>query len=205
MTAKLIGQGLQYKVFEHDEARVLKVPNSRQEQINILKTFGIVEETKVRWYLKRNAFLTPFCFKLINKLPIDKKYFARPEFLSNLHYTQEKLIIPAFDMEHSFENILKVTEDFVELTYQMWSFGLHDRVMKLFVNCGYNKDFEFVFCDFGEFTCSKKRTTQLVKNRHWQNSSNIQMLPEEIKPIVIETLDKAFTIERLNLFWKSKL
>jgi hypothetical protein len=206
MNKVLIGQGLQYKVYldNSNSNRVYKIPTSKKEKLEFLDN---LRPRSIKNFLISDTLITKNNARIIKEGKIPSFIFANPIFENDsLVYTQDILTIPYSDMDHTPENIFRVINDYVQLLKFLWTYGLHDRVIKPFVNCGYNQSGSLVLCDFSELTNNFQRAIKLVKAKNWINSSNIQLIPSEIiKENVIDILNTELTLCELKKLWKTNL
>ncbi|MGL4759827.1 MAG: hypothetical protein ACRCXZ_10945 [Patescibacteria group bacterium] len=198
---KKLGEGLQYEVFEFDDKRVLKKLNSNENRIQKLISWKI-DEDKFEFELDRINNLTKKSTLSVIKSQLPKKIIANPEFFAELEYIQDKLIIPNNIMLKEGFDYEKLFEDYINLVYLVWSYGLHDPIMNFTINCGYNLEGEFVFCDFGEFDTTKKRAIRTLSKRRWTYCHSSTSLDAATRELLIKTFDKHLTKEKLEYYWK---
>lgn len=202
---KLLGQGLQFKVYEFDNRRVYKIPNTQKEAKDKLNSWGVVDPVKLKTAISRNNYLTNMSFKFILQSGLPFYFIGNPVFLDNLEYTQDLLQIPQYQIDKSDEYILDITQRFASLVKILWTYGLHERAMNFLINCGLNADNELIYADFGEFSINLQRTKKSIRLKRWHNSHNITSLPKDLRAKVLTILDAELTMESLKSHWKINL
>jgi hypothetical protein len=204
--SNVIGQGLQYKVYQISDDKVFKLPNNKKQKIEVLKNWQITDEKEISKFINKTRMLQSISCEYLIDNPVDLDLFGNPEIYMDHSYKQDKLIIPSYQLDiANNEVILKVIDDFLVLSQEVWKFGLYDTVMNIFINCGYNKNGKLVFCDFGELTKSFERAKKQIKEKNWENSNNISKIPNNLKKEVINRIEKVYTLENLTKHWKINL
>ena len=197
---KILGQGLQYTVFQYSDTQVIKKPNSDEEMIAKLQSWRPLNEKQLNLRISHAKRQRIDCFSLIQTYNIPLSLFGNPVFLDDSEYIQDLLMIPQY-MNQSEDQIIQTTKDYIDLLQTLWSYGLHDIPMYYLINCGYNRLGKLVIADFSEFTQDIRLARSGIGLRRWHRAHFTEILAEPLKAKVISLFDKSLTFDSLNHHW----
>ena len=99
---------------------------------------------------------------------------------------------------------LKLIDKIAKFLLEIWKYGIHENTYKFFSNLGLEKE-RIVFIDPFEITSKKNKVLKQIKKQKWAKSEKYQKhLSNEEIDYLMKKLNKAFTKENLNKFWKTK-
>ena len=149
-------------------------------------------------------------------LPDDthEKRWASARFI----YTQDKVdtasaILRNLEKQGSITSrdelrLKRYIEQYVEAIYETWRYGYSDYIFKL-GDSGINKHGDMVLIDIGEWTADFEFVLRAIKEKWWLDNVNHEKmdfpkLPKKLEGFYIQTLEHAFTPEKLAELWRSK-
>lgn len=204
---KLIGKGLQYRVYDIGGGRVRKFETTCTQKFltllgwyfpkrdilripkDIRDSFEITNDS-ISW-LKRNADIIP------------NAILGNVKYLEGNGYEQDKAqpLIKYFN-SHSNEENAKAIEGYAVLILLCWSKGFSDIVFNYLVNAGVNNAGAVVLIDIGEISHNKNDVKKIVAEKKWlTQSSYSQFTKNSLKSVIKEIFDKKFTVEALEKNW----
>ena len=205
MTQKRLG-GWQFWVDLHD-TYVIKTPKSRDDIKEKVEKF-------LRWKNKldelderTNKMILDIknATKIIKKSKIPRKYLAELEFLENGKIKQKR-VKPLDEVLKKLnkKERLKLIDKIAKFLLGLWGYGIHENTYKFFSNLGLEKE-RVVFIDPFEITSNKNKVLRQIKKQKWAKPEKYQKhLSEDEVDYLMKTLNKTFTEENLNKFWKIK-
>ena len=205
MTQKRLG-GWQFWVDLHD-TYVIKTPKSRDDIKEKVEKF-------LRWKNKldelderTNKMVLDIknATKIIKKSKIPRKYLAELEFLENGKIKQKR-VKPLDEVLKKLnkKERLKLIDKIAKFLLGLWGYGIHENTYKFFSNLGLEKE-RVVFIDPFEITSNKNKVLRQIKKQKWAKPEKYQKhLSEDEVDYLMKTLNKTFTEENLNKFWKIK-
>ena len=149
-------------------------------------------------------------------LPDDthEKRWASARFI----YTQDK-VDTASAMLRSLEKydtlsggdelrLKRYIEQYIAAVYETWRYGYSDYIFKL-GDSGINQNGDMVLIDLGEWTADFDFVLRAIKEKWWLDNVNhgkkdFPKLPKSLETFYIQTLENAFTPEKLTEQWRSK-
>ena len=199
---KILGQGLQYTVFQYSDNQVIKKPNSDEDMIAKLQSWRSLSEKQLNLRINHAKRQRIDCFSLIQTYNIPLSLFGNPVFLDDSEYIQDLLMIPQY-MNQSEDQIIQTTKDYIGLLQTLWSYGLHDIPMYYQINCGYNNLGKLVIADFSEFTQDIRLARSGIGLRRWHRTHFTNLLAEHLKLQVIALFDESLTFDTLEACWNT--
>lgn len=203
---EMIGEGLQYTVFDLGNGRVRKIPKCRDEMI----------EMAMNWYESKQKAADNVDLALKRREKVDGKLqemeipsyiFGNFEVDGSIVY-QDRLIPVNRKLEETdnLELKKKIIDDYVELLQILWSYGVGDTIYNFTINNGYDDKDRLVQMDFGEIVFSKERIKKEVKDQKWLTKRSYEHdLPRELKSYFKERMAEEITVEKLEDKWRENM
>lgn len=198
--------GWQFWVDLHDDY-VIKTPKSREEIQEEVEKFlrwkNKLEELDER--TDKMIFDIKNATRIIKKSKIPKRYLADLEFLEGGKIKQKK-VKPLDEVLKKLnkKERLKLIDKIVKFLLEMWRYGIHEYTYKVFSNLGLEKE-RIVFIDPFEITSNKNKVLKQIKKQKWVKPEKYQKhLSNNETDYLMKKLNKTFTEENLNKFWKTK-
>ncbi len=205
---KFIKSGAQYNVFKISNSRVLKEPLDTNIVISKLKSWGWSDQRIAR---QKNSLIYTRTHSLnyISKLPQkSQNLFGNIQKTDSKSFTQD-LVAPLDDIFYNtkLSNLykLEIFDKYIELNYNIWKYGIFDKVFKFTSNYGLNSKQQVIFIDFGEITNSYSLAAKYIKIGEWKNCRVFYSLKENIKKNIYKKTEESFTMDNLNKYWKKNL
>jgi|TARA_Y100000034_G_scaffold106168_1_gene134689 hypothetical protein len=143
--------------------------------------------------------------KIIKKSKIPKRYLADLEFLEDGKIKQKK-VKPLDEVLKKLneKGRLKLIDKISKFLLEIWKYGIHENTYKFFSNLGLEKE-RIVFIDPFEITSNKTKVLKQIKKQKWAKPEKYQKhLSNNEIAYLMKKLNKTFTEENLNKFWKTK-
>jgi len=202
---KVIGQGLQFRVYRVGRKRVLKKSTTHAEKLATLK----------KWKLKRGKVAQEaFARKTVQTLDrslrglrkiiskVDPALLGYPKFLRHPSYEQDYILpLGAYLERHSLSENKRIIEAYAENIIQTWRAGFADMIFNFTVNCGVVGN-RVVLLDLGELTFSKNKIRAQIKKKDWlKQSSYTSLTDQKLKAYFRKVMDKKITARALDRYW----
>ncbi len=202
---KKIAEGLQYKVYEKGQNRVLKIETTLIEKIRTLKSWGINNPISLICGIWDAYRVTNYSIKKIKSYKIiDWSLFGNPTFFKkSLKYEQDK-VVPLgtyFSVHSSIENKAAI-DSLVENIFSLWKYGMSDTVYNFTVNNGIDSAGKVILLDLGELTFEKNIVKKHIEDKKWLTQwsfNNIQ--DENLKQFVSKCFEENLTSQNLDRYW----
>lgn len=207
----IIGQGLQYTVYDMGDGRVLKKLNSKLEQESVLRSWGYTKQEDRDNDIASIDELTETSNNKIQSLLqqniLPAHFLGNPIFINASDYTQDKaIVVGPYYNEHSLEENKVMIEKYISLTHELWQYGIADTIFNFTVNNGVTNNGDVIQLDFGECTFELSEISQLIKDQLWLTKQSYKSLEDDpIAPFIAMRLKQEFTIDTLNRLWQQKL
>jgi hypothetical protein len=189
------------------EDYVIKTPKNKKEIEEEVEKFlrwkNKLEELEKR--TNKMIFDVKNSTKIIKRSKIPKKYLAEIEFLEEGKIKQKRVK----SLEEVLKKLnekerLKLIDKVLNFLLEMWKYGIHENTYKFFSNLGLDKH-RVVFIDPFEITAKKNKVLKQIKKQKWVKPEKYQKhLSEKEIDYLMEKLNKVFTKENLNKYWKTK-
>jgi len=202
----LIGEGLEYFVYDIGNDRILKTAKNYEQKIEMLKKWGVTSQPKreeqIKYLDDAGNKSTEGIKELIKNNKLDPNIIGNPIF-DDSKYTQDKVLtLDKYFLNHQIEENKVVIDEYINLIHKFWSSGCSDRVFNFSVNNGLNKNNELAQIDFGEFTFGKNEVREFIENKVWfERYSYSRIEDKELKDYITNRFNEEFTIEKLNQLW----
>ena len=186
---------------------VIKTPKSRneikQEVEKFLRWKDKLEELDER--TDKMIFDIKNSTKIIKKSTIPKELLAELEFLEKGEVKQKKVTMLTDALQKLNEpQQKKLIDKISKFLLELWKYGIHEKTFKVHSNLGIDNG-KIVLVDIFELTSNKNKVRKKIKKRQW---SKPEMFGKTISPklikYLIKKLDKTFTEENLNKYWRTK-
>ena len=161
---KEIGKGLQFTVYDLENGRVLKIPNSIDDMKKILIKWNpslLINSKDLNEKIDYYLVLTEKSMVGIKNSNINLEILGNPIFLDDNKIEQDKVKMISDCLQGEIDNQKKVIDEFIILTIESWKNGFSDIVFNLKINSGIDKNGKAILSDFGELTFDK----EIVKSR----------------------------------------
>jgi len=199
-----IGQGLQFKVYDLGNGRVLKLPTSRLSMFTRLllwtpsyfyHPFNLVQEaTKIRD--ERTESLLG-----VQRRTIPLSLLAHP--LISLSRIEQDKVTVLKNYLSTYEQAQTWIDKYISFIFECWKHGFSERTYNLTVNNGVNSSGEIVLLDFGELTFSHDHVAHAISIRRWEKAwSFTKDLDERVKTYYSKQMREQLTLENLDTFWR---
>ena len=204
---KLIGKGLQYRVYDIGGGRVRKFETSYTQKFLTLfvwyfatkDIFRIPEDIRDSFQITNNSI--SWLKQHMDIIP--NAILGNVKYLEGNDYEQDKVqpLIEYFN-SHSDEENIQIMEAYASLILLCWGRGFSDIVFNYLVNAGVSNTGAVVLIDIGEISHNKDEVKKIVAEKKWlTQSSYSQFTKKSLKPAIKEIFDKKFTIETLEKNW----
>lgn len=205
---KLLGEGLQYKVFQLGTEHVLKIEKTPLEKIQMARSWGQGKDSQfahikgVYLALMSNFDVIRCCHK-IRSFPKDSLWiFANPQFVEKNDYVQDRVVPLLTDFGPGFDNWKKERIiEYFKLVQQLWQFGCHELTYNFLENFGIDHFGRLVNSDFCEMSFNKSDAIKSILSRSWKNDYPYFDLPLEIKSFFDENVPLYWMPEDIEKHW----
>ncbi|QKQ98144.1 hypothetical protein GKQ38_01240 [Candidatus Nanohaloarchaea archaeon] len=196
-----IGEGLQYTVYRISEDTVRKVPKSREEMVETIKSWESRQESVESLVSKGLDRREKAVGRIVSSDIPERKLFGikrveDPEVYQNL-------MTPVEDFEG--KEFPEIVDDYINLLHELWRYGIGDTIYNFTVNNGY-RDGKMFQMDFGEIVFDKARVRSEVEEEKWlEKWSYSEDLTQSQKETFKKKMSEKVTASRLEKHWKRKL
>ncbi|MEK7194603.1 MAG: hypothetical protein AAB660_02870 [Patescibacteria group bacterium] len=202
---KKIGQGLQYKVFDLGNGRVLKKCISRSEARLKLISWGELRPTVIERDIENVFELRKDSIgRIFEKLgTINAEIIGNPEIFTDLGYKQDKVIpLGEYFSNHSVAENELVIDKYVENIFETWKYGFSDIIFNFTINNGVDSKGNVILIDLGELSFNKDEVAKCVVDQKWLKQHSCTTLHnEELKSYFISIMLDRVTLDGLNKYW----
>lgn len=200
---KKIAQGLQYKVYDIGNDRILKKTTNNAEMAVKLISWG---ELNIKKLIREAIDIRKKSIEgLLNLGNIDPKILGNPKFLQNLSYEQDKVIsVEDYMASHTVEENKRIIDKYIENIFETWKFGFADIVYNFTINNGVNLEGKVILIDLGELSFSKEEVGESIKNKKWLTRHSYKTLKckdKELEQYFKETMEEMVTLSSLDKYW----
>ena len=205
--------GWQFWVDIYDDY-VIKTPKNREEVEEEVKKFLIWKNKIEELEERTNKMISDVKYseKIIKRTKVPRKFLADLEFIKEGKIKQKKVVL----LENEFNRLSKneqegLVKKICKLILELWEYGIHEKTFKILSNFGVNGNYglssgQVVLIDPFEITSDKEKVLNQIINKKWHKPEVFRKhLSEEMTNYLIMELDKTFTEENLNKYWKKKL
>ena len=210
-TKKIIGEGLQFKVYKISKNRVIKKPTTRSQKISKLKQWA-KNDPRLLLRLKKDAIaaerITDVSIRGLRRIitRMDPAIIGNPRFLKHPNYEQDvALPLGKYLEKHSFNENKAILNEYVNNIIQAWRSGFSDTVFNFTINNGV-KNGKVILLDLGELSFSKEKIKLLITKktwlRHWSYSG---MKDGKLKSYFERIMNLRITSKVLDKNWKARL
>lgn len=201
---KKIGEGYYYKVFEIDTDTVIKKIKGKTRiflYILFVSKFNILYANKE--YKKTLISILKLKDDYTKTLTLihDKSIIGNPIFINDTDYKQDRVKKLRGINKLNEQNFIKLINDYIDLLKKLWSYGISNTSFNFSINCGYNKNGQFILIDFNETTFSKNDLFQIIQESTWLKNYSYSRLSREKQIIFKEIMNKEITKENVENYW----
>lgn len=218
MSTYFLGRGLQYNVTLIHPRRVLKTETTQEQKEKVLRSWGETPASVQKYVQRGNRDLLSSLDLVSSHLNLNFeqsaelwKLLGRPIFCAETtSYSQDYGLAPIELVRRSpklYTLIYRqMVRDYTQLTYRLWSFGLHDRIMNFYTNCSYLPNDSFILHDFGELTGDYSLIREQLTSEHFRRSSTYRNRSNTAQRKFLTTyFRRHLTVEELDKYWRIAL
>lgn len=203
----IIGMGAQYRVVDTHDGRVRKVPLTRGETQEVVKSWYKPHTPPAAMLaIDYPTLALESCRNiqtLLGSYPGLAVSFGNPIFEAGGIYTQDK--VPTLGEALKQSSLTKgkqLINGFTNLVMHHWRYGLSERVFNCTINNGVDKHGQIILLDFGELTFDKEEVRAAVISKRWLHSFSLNKgIPEQLQGYYEKKLNKVFTLAVLDAIW----
>ena len=203
---KEIGKGLQFTVYDLENGRVLKIPNSIDDMKKILIKWNpslLINSKDLNEKIDYYLVLTEKSMVGIKNSNINLEILGNPIFLDDNKIEQDKVKMISDCLQGEIDNQKKVIDEFIILTIESWKNGFSDIVFNLKINSGIDKNGKAILSDFGELTFDKEIVKSHILEKKWEKSYDFRYrIEKEIKLYYKAEMSSHLTLENLEKYWQ---
>jgi len=208
---KLIGNGVQYFVYDLENGSVLKKKTSFIQKISIYRKWwpdmkwttcisyalNSTKDTKrARKFVLNNSVVS----SLLGCPHYPNKYFRRYNFI------QKKLVpLDVYIRDSQLASNKEILKKYVDLVKKTWAYGFSDKIFNFDRNCGVDETENVILFDFCEITFLKEEVRELIENQYWLRKESYRDLSEELQLYFKELMSQELTIDNLEKVWTTSL
>jgi hypothetical protein len=200
---KRIGQGLQFNVFDRGE-QVEKVPTTPAEIRNRLlraNPMWLLRPAALRRKVQQVVAEREEAVQQFRAHPTDRTLFANLQ-VEHGNISQDK-VQPLGKALKAGTDGYALIDRYVEFQLQCWSQGFAETSFNFTVNNGLDCTGKLVVLDIGEVTFDKAGIRREIERRLWERAwSAWHDLPAELRAYFFYKMNKAMTLENLEMYWK---
>jgi hypothetical protein len=209
MRRRLIGAGLQYRVYDLGNRRVLKIPTTRSQKLLLLLRWGYLKPAStykaMRWAETMARDSTEGLKS--RSSAIDAAIFGNPSFGPELRYEQDKAVpLGVYFERHSLAENRKAIDLYIAHNFTLWSFGIGDVTFNFTTNHAIADKGEVSMIDVGELSFSKADMANCIEVATWLWQWSFRGLRDgNLKGYFQEAMAKAMTVANLEKHWNSRI
>jgi len=201
---KKIGSGLQFKVYDFGNGKVLKKPKSDLEMYlaNLLwEPYLIFSPRKLKGQIKQAKKDREFAIKYFKK-------YNSSELLANLEIFekgifQDKVIPLKRILGNNYEKDKELIDKYSQFIFECWKEGFADKIYNFSVNNGINSNGKIVLIDFAEIIIEKEKIKQQILSERWKKARDyIYIIKGNSKIYYEKKMKETLTLENLEKYWK---
>jgi len=204
---KKIGSGLQFKIYDLENGRVLK-KSKKSFQMYALNILWEPYLIFVPWILRRRITNAKKdrdeAVEYFSSKNFDKEIVANLDINSKGIF-QDKVIPVREILRESETEGKRLVDSYCNLIKKMWGQGFAEKVYKFVENYGVNSNGEVVLIDFAELRFTKNLIKQDILRERWRHVfSDKRKIRGELKKYYDQKMTKLLTIQNLNNYWKNE-
>tara|TARA_Y100000310_G_scaffold29221_2_gene27710 strand:+ start:2966 stop:3589 length:624 start_codon:yes stop_codon:yes gene_type:complete len=186
---------------------VIKTPKNREEIEEEVKKFLIWKKKLGELDKRTDKMILDIkdSTRIIKRSKIPRKLLADLEFLNDGRVKQKRVVVLDEKIKKLSESEQKkLINNITKFILDLWEYGIHEKTFKVFSNLGLNNG-RIVLIDIFEITSNKKKVIKQLRKKLWQNPERFKKhLSEKMAGYLIKKLDKTYTRENLEKYWKIK-
>lgn len=206
-----IGRGVQYKVIDIGEGRVLKIPLTTDESYAVVASRRAPnqitgsERLRIPRYRSEAIESCHTMQQIIEDFPLAAALVGHPVFKEDGMYIQDKVVPLETALNKCPTKVAKdLLSKYVRSNLTCWSFGFAEHVYNFSVNNGVDAEGNLVLIDFGEITTDYARVTRHVSARKWLDAYSYTSLPDqELRMYYAEITAELLSVDSLARSWQS--
>lgn len=110
--------------------------------------------------------------------------------------------------KNDINRLRRYIEDFIQVTYDAWTFGYSDYIFKL-GDSGIDKNGNLILVDLGEWTSDLDFVKRSINEQWWRDNLNpkkidFPKLPRQLEEFYAKTLSASLTEDELTRRWRHK-
>jgi hypothetical protein len=205
---KLIGDGLQFRVYKISSSRVLKKETTHAQKVAKLRAWAKGDPRRLR-RLQKDVIaaeqITEISIRSLKKIlrRINPSIVGNPRFLNHSNYEQDYCLpLGKYITRHSLAESKIAIRRYTENIVQTWRYGFSDVVFNFTINNGVAND-SVILLDLGELSFSKIRIRSLIVRKRWLTQwSYLSMQDERLKLYFRKTMNSKITPRAFEDNWK---
>jgi len=200
---KKIDAGIEYKVYDIWNEKILKVPK------NILEIFI----THLDWYTElyfhpiKLIKKTIYTYKLREESTkyifahVDKSIFGNIEYQGK-NIIQDKVIIGKLYIDHNPSRVREYCEKYVQQLFELWKYSCSDIHFNFTLNTWINSRNNLIFVDIGELSFKKKEVSDFIRSQAWLKwYSYLHELSSDAQTVCRAIFWEKITRQNLEKYW----
>ena len=202
--SRKIWQGLQFKVYEYTNGKVLKKPLSVFEMIVtlikwtpnlLLHPIDLLRQVRGACIIGNNSI------QFIKESAIDKNLLWNPIFHGRyIEQDRVEILWMYLDIETHLAKLW--VDKYILFIFECWKNGFSDWVFNLTLNNGINWNGEVILIDIGELITEKSQMVQIIQSRAWEKSWSLQKdMKKWIQEYYQNEMWKHITVVSLDKYW----
>jgi len=203
-----LGSGLEYKVYDEGDARVLKVRRSLPNRLFASFRYAVRARSFThslgiaRILMPKINGVPGLLASLANESRETKRWFANIESAGGNDYTQDR-ILPLRDyfVTHSLEENIAIAERYVGLIRSMWTVGVGDPYYNFQFNAGVYPDGSVAQMDVADLVTDGEFLASTVQRQVWLETGIPGVADEELREACIRLFDAGFTAQSFAEGW----
>lgn len=203
-----IGRGVQYRVFDIGNKRILKAPLTPDESQAVVESWASTSQRPQQQlpdYLQVGQEGSGYVQQLIRAHPHIAATLGNPQFESNGHYTQDFVTTLGDALTKStFDTSRQIIDKYIGLILLHWRYGFCERVFNFTLNNGIDANGEVILLDFGELSLTKVEVAERIAGKRWQFSySCTAAITPELREYYLNAMQRQLTYETLTATWST--
>ena len=206
----VIGTGAQYKVVDMHDGSVRKIPLTREESLDVVKSwYAPAEAPESELAIDYPRLALGACRSvqtLVARHPALAGSLGNPVFEGNGAYSQDKVQTFGDALQHagSLACGRQYIDQYINLMLFHWQYGLAERAFNCTVNNGVDARGDVILLDFGEVTGNKALVRRNISSERWlRSASYTRDIPQGLKAYYRQQFAGRLTMQALDATWKT--
>ena len=206
-----LGSGLEYKVFDQLDGRVLKIRRAIPSRVLRSLVHSLRARDLARWprvvriLLPDTNGVPGLVACLATMSARSRKLFGNIDIVRGNDYTQDK-VVPLRDYleGHSFEESVAVAHGYVTLIRSLWSLGIGDPYYNFLWNSGVYADGTVIQLDVADLVTNEAVLSGSTQRQVWLRTGMAGIADEALRAEFERIFNEGLTFEEFKARWPAE-